>query len=126
MGKTHVEKLNAGQKLDALELRNLEAHIGNSFVRLSAVDRKRAMRALGEFVFGNNCSFAYWDLWSKAEMKTCYLRLKPISQEMANDLRRWASEHLEAGHNNRLALKCLIDELVVRHWIEEPESDFEV
>jgi hypothetical protein len=123
--KKHVGGPNAGQKLDALELSKVEAHLGNSFVRLSAVDRKRAMRALGEFVFGKNSSFAYWDLWSKAEMKTCYLRLKPISQEMANDLRRWASEHLKAGHNNRLALKCLIDELVVRHWIEEPESDFE-
>jgi hypothetical protein len=39
---------------------------------------------------------------------------------MANDFRRWASMHLKAKHNSRLALKSLIDELVVRPWIEEP------
>jgi hypothetical protein len=39
---------------------------------------------------------------------------------MANDFRRWAAELLEAGRNNKLALKCLMDELEVRTWIEEP------
>ena len=125
MKNTLVEQLRAGQKLDALELRKVEAHLGNSFVRLTAADRKKVLRAFRQFAFGKNSSVAYWDLWSKDEMKTCCLQLKPISQEMANDLRRWASEHLKVGHNNCLALKCLMEELVIRVWIEEPESDFE-
>ncbi len=43
-----------------------------------------------------------------------YLQLQPISQKMANDLRRWASSPLKARRNNKLALKCLMDELVCR------------
>lgn len=114
-----------GPPPDGVNLRKLTVNLGNTFVRLTAADRRKVMLALGQFAFGKNSSAAYWDLWSKAEMKTCYLQLKPISQEMANGLRRWASEHLKVGHNNRLALKCLMDELVVRNWIEEPEPTFE-
>jgi hypothetical protein len=46
--------------------------------------------------------------------------MKPISPKMANDFRRWAAELLRTGGNNNLALKCLMDELVCRRWLEEP------
>jgi len=105
---------------DGVKLRKLTVNLGNTYVRLTAAGRRKVMRALEQFTFANNDSAAERDLWSKEEMKTCYLQLTPISQKMANDLRRWASEHLKVGHNNRLALKCLMDELVVRTWIEEP------
>jgi hypothetical protein len=78
------------------------------------------MRLLEQFTFGKTSTTSYWDRWSKDDMKCCYLQLHPISQKMANDLRRWASELLKAGRNNKFALKCLMDELVVRKWIEEP------
>jgi hypothetical protein len=120
MAKTHSNGLLAGPQPDEFELRKLRVTLGNAFVRLAVRDRQKVMRALEQFTFGNNDSAAERDLWSKEEMKTCYLQLKPISQKMANYLRRWASEHLKMGHNNRLALKSLIDELVVRTWIEEP------
>ncbi len=125
MKKTHVGGPYVGLKLYALEFRKLEARLANLFVRLTAADRREVMRALGQFVFGENSSAAYWDLWSKAEMMTCYLQLKPISQEIADELRRWASEHLKVGHNNRLALKPLVDELVFRNWLQAPESAIE-
>ena len=78
------------------------------------------MRLLEQFTFGKTSTASYWDRWSKDDMKSCYLQLQPISQKMANDLRRWASELLKAGRNNKLALKCLMDELVCRGWIGEP------
>ena len=52
-------------------------------------------------------------------MQACYLQLKSISQKMANDLRRWASELLKTGWNDRLALKSLMDELDP-DGVEEP------
>ena len=122
MAETYGNGLLEGPQPDEFELRKLSVTLGNAFVRLAARDRQKVMRALEQFLFGKNNSAAYWDLWSKVEMKVCCMQLKPISQKMANDLRRWASMHLKVGRNNRLALKCLIDELVVRTWIEEPES----
>ena len=78
------------------------------------------MVALKKFAFGKAKSALYRDLWSKDDAKNCYLVLKAISPKMANDFRSWASELLKAGGNNKLALKCLMDELVIRTWIEEP------
>ena len=50
------------------------------------------------------------------------LQLQPISEKTANDLRRWASELLKIGCNNRLALRYLMDELIVRTWFEKSQS----
>ena len=78
------------------------------------------MRALEQFTFGKAKEASYWDRWSKEDAKSCVFQLKPISSKMATDLRRWASKLLKIGCNNKLALKCLMDELTVRTWIEEP------
>jgi hypothetical protein len=96
---------------DEFKLRKLTVRLGNAYVRLGARDRNKVMRALEQFTFGTKSRVGYWDMWSKDELKCCYLQLKPISQKMAKDLRRWASKLLRLGHNNRLALKCLTDEL---------------
>jgi hypothetical protein len=125
MAKKYNDEPVSEPQPNDFKLRKFRVNLGNAFVRLTAPERLKVMRALGQFVFGKNSSVAHWDLWSKSEMMTCYLQLKPISQEMADELRNWASEHLKAEHNNRLALKSLIDELVVRNWLEEPESAIE-
>jgi hypothetical protein len=98
----------------------LTVNLGNAYVRLAPCDRRKVMRLLKQLAFGKADSASYWDLWSKDGAKTCYLLLKPISTKMANDFRRWTSERLKTGLNNKLVLKCLMDELVVRTWIEEP------
>jgi hypothetical protein len=120
MAKPYSEELVAGVQPYDLKLRKLVFNLGNAYVRLVARDRRKVMRLLEQFAFGKNRTASYWDRWSKDDMKCCYLQLQPISQRMANDLRRWASVLLKAGRNNKLALKCLMDELVVRKWIEEP------
>jgi hypothetical protein len=104
---------------DYLKLRRFLVNLGNAYVRLSAPDRRKVMRLLERFAFGKASSVSDWDRWSKDDMQACYLKLQPISQKMANDMRRWASELLKTGHNKKLALKCLIDELDFRRWIEE-------
>ena len=55
-------------------------------------------------------------------MKRCFLRMKPISPKMASGFRRWAAQHLEAGRNEKLALKILMDELEIRTWISRIPS----
>ena len=109
-----------GSPPDGFKLRKLIVNLGNAYARLSARDRRKVMRCLEQFTFGTNSSAAYWDTWSKDDAKRCYLQLQPISQKMANDLRRWAAELLKTGGNKKLAVKCLMDELIVRTWIEEP------
>ena len=101
-------------------IRKLLVKLGNAYVRLAVKDRRKVMRLLEQFAFGNASSVSYWDRWSKDDVRACCLQLQPISQKMANDLRRWASERLKRGENSKLALKCLMDELIVRTWIEEP------
>jgi hypothetical protein len=123
MDKTHSNGLVAGPQPNEFEIRKLTTKLGNSFVRLTAAKRRNFMRALKHFMFGKASSISERDFWSKDEAKTCYLLLKPISPKMANDFRRWTSEHLKTGRNNKLALKCLMDDLVIRTWIEDPESD---
>jgi hypothetical protein len=120
MEKEFSEALAQGPPLDSFKIRKLLVNLGNAYVRLAARDRQKVKRALKQFAFGKASSAFYWDRWSKDDAKRCYLLLKPISPKMANDLRRWASELLKRGHNNKLALKCLMDELEVRTWIEEP------
>ena len=120
MEKTCGDGLVAGPQPNDFEIRKLVVNLGNAYVRLAARDRLKVMRALKQFAFGKNSSASYWDRWSEDEMKRCFLQMKPISPKMANDFRRWAAEHLEAGRNNKLVLKCLMDELEVRTWIEEP------
>jgi hypothetical protein len=109
-----------GPPPDSFKFRKLIVNLGNAYVRLTAADRRKVMRALKQFTFGTANTASYWDLWSKDDAKSCYLLLTPISPKMANDLRGWASELLKTGGNNKLALKCLMDELTVRTWIEEP------
>ena len=49
---------------------------------------------------------------TKDEMLVCYMKLQGISQQMANDWRRWASAHLKAGQNYRSAIRALLYTLV--------------
>jgi hypothetical protein len=120
MKKTYGEWPVADLQPDNFKLRKLVVNLGNAYVRLAARDRRKIIRALEQFAFGKTSSVSYRDPWFKGHMKCCYLQLQPISQKMANNFRRWASELLKTGHNNRLALKSLIDELFCRQWIEEP------
>ena len=125
MAKIGSVGLVAGPQSNEFEIRKLTTKLGNSFVRLTAAERRKVMRTLKQFTFGKASSASERDLWSEDEAKTCYLLLKPISPKMANDFRRWTSEHLKTGRNYKLVLDSLMGTLDVRAWIEDPESDFE-
>ena len=106
------------------KLRKLVVNLGNAYVRLAAKDRRKVIRLIEKFAFGNASSVSYWDRWSKDEMKRCFLHMKPMSPKVANDFRRWANELLKTGRNNKLQINILMCELEVREWIEDPESNF--
>ena len=118
MGKTHVEGPNMGLQVDAIELRKVEVNLGNAFVRLAAADRRKVLRSLEQLVYGNSETTSHWDPWSKDDVRRCYRKLLRISQEMADGWGRWAFKLLKTGNNTRLNMKCLVDELVCREWIE--------
>lgn len=120
MAKTCSNGPVQGPSPDDFKYHKLMVSLGNTYVRLTAARRRRVMRAFEKFTFGKNSSVAEWDLWSKDDLKSCVLQLQPISPKMAKDLRQWALVLLKAGYNNKLKLKCLMDELEVRTWIEEP------
>lgn len=120
MAKIGSAGLVPGPQPNDFEIRKLTVKLGNAFVRLTAAKRRKVIRAFKEFAFGNARSVSYWDRWSEDEMKRCFLQLQPISPKIANGFRRWAVKHLETGRNNKLVLKCLMDELEVRTWSEEP------
>lgn len=92
MAKAYSDGLVTGPQPNDFEIRKLIVNLGNTYVRLAARDRRKVMRALKQFTFGEASTALYWDRWSKDDIKRCYLQLQPISQEMANDLRRWASD----------------------------------
>lgn len=125
MAKIGSVGLVPGPQPNEFEIRKLTVKLGNSFVRLTAAERRKVMRALEQFTFGKATSVSERDLWSKDEAKTCYQVLKLISPKMANDFRRWTSEHFKAERNIKLTLFCLKEELEYRTWIEDPESGFE-
>ena len=120
MGKTHVEGPNMGLQVDAFELRKLEVNLCNVFVRLGAADRRKVLRSLEQLVYGNSETTSHWDLWTKDDVGRCYRKLLRISQEMADGWGRWAFTLLKTGNNTRQNMKCFVDELVWREWIEEP------
>ena len=120
MEKASSEEPVQGPPPDGLKLRKLMVNLGNAFVRLTAADLRKVMRLIQHFAFGKNRTVSYWEHWSNDGLKFCCLQMKPISPKMANDFRRWAAELLRTGGNNNLALKCLMDELVCRRWLEEP------
>lgn len=120
MKKTHCDGPVQGPPPEDLEFRKILVGLGNEYVRLGARERRKVMRALKEFAFGKAKTASYWDVWSEDEAECCYSKLKFISSKMANLFRRWASAILTVGRNNKLGLKCLMDELEVRTWIEEP------
>jgi len=122
MVKKSTDGLIAEPQPNNLNISKLIVNLANDYVRLGKCDRRKAMRVLKKFLLGKASSVSYWDRWSKDDMKCCYLQLQPISKKMANDFRRWAAELLKAERNNKLALICLIDDLEVRTWIEDPES----
>jgi len=124
MAKLDSVGLVPGLQPNEFEIRKLTTKLGNSLVRETAAKRRKVMRILEQFTYGNAGSVSERDLWSKDEAKTCYLLLKPISPKMANYFRRWTSEHLKSGRNYKLVLLSLIGTLEVRAWIEDPESDF--
>ncbi len=109
MAKNYNDGWFAEPQPNDFKFRKLLVTLGNEYVRQTAANRRNIMRALKKFTFGKADEVSYWDRWSKDEAKSCYLALKPISPQMANDFRRWASALLKSGDNNKLALKCLID-----------------
>ena len=130
MHKAKNSDRNAGPQPDDFKLRKLSVKLRKAYMRvatpdrrrvmrLSAPDRQRVMRLLEQFTFGKTSTASYRDPRSKDEIKCCYLQLQPISQKMANDFRRWASELLKAEHNYRLAVRSRIAELVRRARAEE-------
>lgn len=120
MEKAVSEGPVAVQQPDNTKLRKFVVNLGNCYVRLTPRDRRKVMRRLEKLAFGKASSACYWDRWSMDEVKSCCLQLRPISKKMANDMLRWASELSKTGGNVKLALKCLMDELTIRTWIEEP------
>jgi hypothetical protein len=120
MKKTNGDGPVAGPPPECLEFRRIVVGLGNAYVRLATRDRWKVLRALKEFAFGKANTASYWDIWSKDDVERCCVKLKPTSPKMANLLSRWASEVLRIGRNNKLTLKCLMDELEVRTWTDEP------
>ena len=120
MERIHIEESDTEQRPDELKIRRIVVNLGNVFVRLTAADRKKVLRILEKVAYGKTGTTFYWDCWSEDDMRACHRQLKPISQKMAYGWSRWASLHLKAACNNRLAMKRLVDELVCRTWIEEP------
>jgi hypothetical protein len=116
MKKTHSVRSVAGSQRNYFKLRKSLVNLGDEYRRLAPCDRRPVMRILEQFS-GNIEEATYWDRWSMEEAKSCFLKLKPISPKMANDLRRWASELLKTGGNDKLALKNLMLELTMRTWI---------
>jgi replication-associated recombination protein RarA len=120
MHQTSNQSRAAEPQVDTIKLREVKVNLGNVFVRLAAGDRRKVLRLLEQLVYKKTGTTSYRDRWSKDDMRACYLKLRAISQKMANGFRRFASMLLKAGHNNCLAMKCLVDELVWRRWIEKP------
>ena len=114
MKRTYSDGPVAGTRPDDSTVRNLEAKLCNSYVRLAAPDRQKVVRIIKQFAFGKACSTSYWDWWSNYNLKSCYRQLKPISQEMANDLLSFASELLKLEENYCLALEALAEQAQAR------------
>jgi cellobiose phosphorylase len=90
----------------------------NAYVRLPAPERRNVLRLLRRLAYRKTGTNSYWDRWTTDDMRACYLKLQPISQKLANGWRRWASPHLKAGLNYRLAMIVLVDSMVCQMWIE--------
>ena len=105
MAKACSDGLIAGPQPNDFEYRKLMVNLGNTYVRLTAGDRRKVMRALEQFAFGKAKEASYWDRWSKEDVKSCVLQVKLISPKMANDLRRWASELLKTGAQQQVGLE---------------------
>lgn len=114
MKKTNGEGPVAALRPIELRLRRLVIKLGKAYVRLAEPDRQRVMRLTEEFSSGKTSTASHRYPWSKADIERCYLQLQPISQKMANDFRRWASEYRETEHQFRLAFRVRIAELVRR------------
>ncbi len=110
MKTTHSVR-SVGPPPDDLKLHKLMVKLGDAYERLAERDRRKVMRLLDQITFGKASSGSYWELWSKDDMQALYLKLKPISQKMANDFRLFASVLLKTGRNDKLALRWLMDEL---------------
>jgi cellobiose phosphorylase len=89
-----------------------------AYVRLPARERRKVLRLLQRLAYRKTGTNSYWDRWTTDDMRACYLKLQPISQKLANGWRRWASPHLKAGLNYRLAMIVLVDSMVCQMWIE--------
>ena len=116
MQKPHSVRSGAGQQPDGLKLHELVVKLGNDYMRLTASDRRGAMRLLDEFFLGQADTLPTWEHWSEDDMQACCLQLQPVSQRLANDFRRWASELLRTRRNSRFEVGRLKDELQEREW----------
>ena len=113
--KSSVGQL-AVQLPDDFKIRKLEVNLINEYLRRTEPDRQKVTGLLDKFFLGQADTLPTWEHWSEDDMQACYLHLQPISQRLANDFRRWASELLKAGCNSRLAVGLLKDELQERGW----------
>ncbi len=125
MAKNHSDGSVAEPQPNDFKFRKLLVNLGNEYVRLATANRRSTiMRALKKFTLSvkppMKAPIHIGTAGPRMICGSCYLALKPISPQMANDFRRWASALLKSGDNNKLALKCLTDGLVIRTWIEEP------
>jgi len=120
MKKPNSEVAGAAPQLDDFKIRKVEVNLGNAFVRLAAKDRRKVLALLKRHGYGKTGTISNWDRWSKDDMKCCYQQLQPISQKMANDLRRWASLHLKTERKYRFAIISLAEGFECRRWMEEP------
>jgi hypothetical protein len=116
MGKLNSVRSGAGPQPDYLELRKLVVNLINEYLRLTEPDRRKVTGLLDKFFLGQADTLPTWDHWSEDDMQACCLQLQPISRRMANDFRRWASELLKTGRNNRFEVGLLKDELQERGW----------
>jgi hypothetical protein len=130
MKKSKNNRWVAEPQPDNFKLRKLSVKLDRAYMRVVTPDRRRVMRLsvpvrqwvmrlLEQFTFGKTGTASSRAPRTKDDIKCCYLQLQPISQKMANDFRRWASELLKAEHNYRLAVGSRIAELVRRARAEE-------
>ncbi len=110
MEKTHRKGSVAVTWPDDSKFRKVNARLRNAFMRLAAPDREKVRRIIAQFTFGKACSTSYWEWSSKENLESCYRQLQRISQKMADDLCRLASELLRLKPGYYLALKSLTEQ----------------
>ena len=77
-------------------------------------------RLLEHFVFGTTGKHSKRGPLSTDDIESCYLRLQPISQVLADNFRRWAIELQKVENEYLVAVTRRIEERVRRMRIKQP------